>query len=284
MIVWLASYPRSGNTFLRVVFESLFNLPTYTLYDERRLAAPDLGPALPLPHDLADPRPQVPFHVERFAERPELHLVKTHGLPLDSRPAIYIVRDGREASTSYFHYHRDSLGVPVSFDDVMHGRVGFGSWGRHLSVWDPLRRPNTLLLRFEALTTDPIVQVERIAAFLGITPVGNRVPTFAELRERAPRFFRSGKTDSWRTLLTDADHVAFWELHGDEMRAFGYGDAPVLSRSVVARLQCRRRRLVSRLLETSRPYAARGFQVAQELLTPVERRLDEAPPHPRQAA
>ncbi|MGC1272993.1 MAG: sulfotransferase domain-containing protein, partial [Planctomycetaceae bacterium] len=276
MIVWLASYPRSGNTFLRLVLDSLFGLPTYTLYDERRLASPDLGPAPPLPRDLADPQPRIPFDVARFVDRPELHVVKTHGLPLDGRPAIYVVRDGREATTSYFHYHRDSLGMPAPLTDVLHGRVGFGSWGRHLAVWDPCHRPNTLLLRFESLTANPIAQVERIAAFLGVSPVGNRVPTFDELRCRAPRFFRSGRTDSWKSLFTEADHAAFWDLHGDEMRAFGYGGSPYSSRWRVSRLWRRRHRVASRFSEAARPYAAAGRRFFVDRFvhpeaTPVER-------------
>ena len=34
MIVWLASYPRSGNTFFRVVLNSVFNIKTYSIYND----------------------------------------------------------------------------------------------------------------------------------------------------------------------------------------------------------------------------------------------------------
>ena len=33
MIVWLASYPRSGNTFLRVVLHNVYGVATYVRYD-----------------------------------------------------------------------------------------------------------------------------------------------------------------------------------------------------------------------------------------------------------
>lgn len=34
MIVWLASYPRSGNTFLRVLFRHVFGIETYSVYND----------------------------------------------------------------------------------------------------------------------------------------------------------------------------------------------------------------------------------------------------------
>ena len=34
VIVWLASYPRSGNTFLRIVLHRLYGVPTYSVYDD----------------------------------------------------------------------------------------------------------------------------------------------------------------------------------------------------------------------------------------------------------
>ncbi len=34
MIVWLASYPRSGNTFFRIILNSIFGIKTYSVYDD----------------------------------------------------------------------------------------------------------------------------------------------------------------------------------------------------------------------------------------------------------
>lgn len=265
MIVWLASYPRSGNTFLRVVLGSVFGLDTFTLYDER----PELDPSQPetLPPPLTGPEPEVgiPFDVSRFAGHAQLHVVKTHGLPTDGRPAIYVVRDGREATASYFHYHRDVLQKPVTIRDVIRGRVGFGSWGRHVAQWNPQRRPNTLLLRFEELTANPIAQVERIGAFLGVAPVGRRVPTFEELHKTAPNFFRSGRTDSWKRLLSDEDHALFWDLHGSQMRTFGYGHAPTAAG--LSGLMRRPRRIIHRFSEATRDVTDASRIGARRLVT-----------------
>jgi len=265
MIVWLASYPRSGNTFLRVVLGSVFGLDTFTLYDERPEVDPAQPEVPPLPVAGTEPTVGIPFDVARFAGRAALHVVKTHGLPTDGRPAIYVVRDGREATASYFHYHRDVLQKPVALRDVIRGRVGFGSWGRHVAQWHPQRRPNTLLLRFEELTANPIAQVERIGAFLGVPPVGRRVPTFEELHRTAPNFFRSGRTDSWKKLLSDEDHSLFWDLHGSQMRAFGYGEAPAATG--LSGLLQQPRRIMHRLSEATRDVTDAGRVNARRWVT-----------------
>ena len=46
MIVWLASYPRSGNTFLRLVLHRLFGVPTYSVYEDHDPVALRVGPEL----------------------------------------------------------------------------------------------------------------------------------------------------------------------------------------------------------------------------------------------
>ncbi len=46
MIVWLASYPRSGNTFLRLVLHRLFGVPTYSVYEDDDPVAQRVGPEL----------------------------------------------------------------------------------------------------------------------------------------------------------------------------------------------------------------------------------------------
>jgi hypothetical protein len=270
MIVWLASYPRSGNTFLRVVLGAVFGLDTYTVYDERPEAEPGGKSVPPLPPAHDEPAVGYPFDVARFADRSELHLVKTHDPPRDARPAIYVVRDGRGATASYFHYQRDVLRRPAPLTEIIRGRVGFGSWGWHVAQWAPYRRPNTLLLRFEELTANPIAQVERIGAFLGLSPIGRRVPTFEELHRTAPHFFRNGRNDSWKSIFGDAEHELFWALHGEEMRAFGYEGGPRLERSMLLRP----RRALLRISEATRPIADAGRAAVRHVLgrtAPVRR-------------
>jgi Sulfotransferase domain len=54
---------------------------------------------------LASPDDWSRFYVEATASS-TLHLVKTHLPPRDDQRAIYVVRDGRGAVVSYYHFNR----------------------------------------------------------------------------------------------------------------------------------------------------------------------------------
>ena len=81
MVIWLASFPRSGNSYFRVVSKTLFDQEIYSVYPEnnKQVSAGEL---------------------EAMMQENKVYLVKTHELPPDSSPAIYLVRDGRDALVS----------------------------------------------------------------------------------------------------------------------------------------------------------------------------------------
>ena len=70
MIVWVASFPRSGNTFLRIVLNRLYGVRTSTVYDVDGVAA-RLGA------DLIGFEER-PAAVEAMREAQEVYFVKTH--------------------------------------------------------------------------------------------------------------------------------------------------------------------------------------------------------------
>ncbi|MGC1275433.1 MAG: sulfotransferase domain-containing protein [Planctomycetaceae bacterium] len=221
MLVWLASYPRSGNTFLRIILREVFGVETYSLYRETEETCPVAAGGMDR-QETDGPSAGDPYDVARYADRAELDVVKTHHPPFDDRQAIYVIRDGREAISSYFHYLRDIDHKDSDMLAVIAGLVSFGSWGDHVRRWDPLSRPNTLLLRFERLVADPIGHIPLLAEFLDIAPIGDRIPTFEELHQIAPKFFRSGRTDSWRSQFSPNELSLLEALHGDVLAEYGY--------------------------------------------------------------
>src|SRR5262249_46412588 len=95
MIVWLASYPRSGNTFLCVVLHNVYGVPTYSVYDDDDPVAQRVGPAL------VGYRPK-PVARALMTDGPDTYFIKTHKRrKADRYPAIYLVRDGRDAVVSH---------------------------------------------------------------------------------------------------------------------------------------------------------------------------------------
>jgi hypothetical protein len=154
----------------------------------------------------------------------ELWLVKTHDVPPAEDKAIYIMRDGREASVSYVNWLRRYLRQDVDLFDVIAGAVHFGSWSDHIAAWSPLERKGTLLLKFEDLVTTPDSYISILADFLERTPIAQSLPTFAQMHAINPAFFPSGKKDSWKKSFSEDLHIFYWLIHRDTMIRYGYDD------------------------------------------------------------
>ena len=216
--VWIASYPRSGNTFLRIILETVFQLPSYSLYyvegqSHRDPSAEALQQAPRLPRNWRDAMVQDP-------QAPPV-LIKTHGPPDDDGPAIFIVRDGHAAIHSYYHYHRKFAFEQPSLTEVIAGACQFGSWSDHYRAWRPKTRPGTLLLRYDELVGRVEQTISRLAEFLNLTPAGGRLPAFEELQRKLPGFFRRGPNTDYLQEWSSAQLALFNELHGGAMEDLG---------------------------------------------------------------
>jgi hypothetical protein len=154
-------------------------------------------------------------------------LIKTHDAPEDTGPAIFIVRDGRAAINSYFHYHKKFAFEQPSLTEVIAGACQFGSWSDHYWSWRPKSRPNTLLLQYDDLVDRPEQTIERIAQFLRVTPGQGKLPAFEELQKRLPAFFRRGRNTDYVAEWSAAHMALFNQLHGRTMEDLGWAVEPV---------------------------------------------------------
>jgi hypothetical protein len=235
MVVWIASYPRSGNTLVRMLFRYGFGLSTYSIFDDPMLvregSATTVG-HLPLPGD-----------PEELAGGKELYLVKTHRLEdaASPHPAIYIARDGRDALVSCAHYQLRYGGsrlvrrvlerLPRSLRDAAFRRalarmiddVRFGGWSRNVGTWHARGSP-TVTVRYEDLLRAPLEVLRAACTEIGVDARGpsSDLPSFQSLSERWPGMFRRGVAGAWRDEMPDDMHEAFWRRHSDGMRLLGY--------------------------------------------------------------
>lgn len=155
----------------------------------------------------------------------ELFCVKTHDVPIDQGKAICIVRDGRSASYSYWHYQRDfGRREDATLADTLIGFTPFGSWSDHLDAWNPMERPYTLLLRYEQLLAEPEEQIRRISDFLELPPLHPWKNDFDQLHQLDPRFFRKGSNEP-SVDYNEAEDSLFWLLHASWMSRLGYAPA-----------------------------------------------------------
>jgi Sulfotransferase domain len=238
MITWLASYPRSGNTLLRTVLNSTFGLTSYSLYDDLSDIAQDEELRDAVGHKSHGLTQQHFYESARTSS--ETFFVKTHDAPPDDSKAIYVIRDGRSAVVSYFHYFKNFTQADVTLQDVIAGACNYGSWSNHVDEWEPQTRANTLLLRFEDLVLQPSKEIDKIAQFIGIPPINYNTPEFSSMNAVNPKFFRGGSDSKNIDELISPDLELFWLLHNQTMKIMGYGfQKPELSTAFAKELMAK---------------------------------------------
>ncbi|MCB0806058.1 MAG: glycosyltransferase [Bacteroidales bacterium] len=225
-MIWLASFPRSGNTFVRNILFEVYGIESSTFHY------------------------QVDYTIDHDYDK--FVFVKTHELPDllvpadKSIPAVYIVRDGRDAMVSMAHHRKDII-VPGSdfYQNLKEAIIAdkgsfFGGWSENVSQW--IKRAD-IVIRYEDLLADPIACVERIRHLHNLPePDRDKLPTFEKLkfgipkygakrdinisesekRDQANRFFRKGKKGTWKEEMPDELHDLFWSYHGETMIKLGY--------------------------------------------------------------
>lgn len=208
-IIWIASYPRSGNTWMRAFLNSLFKVmrdPSSEEIDINRIEegslvenAAALYPrflgkpvSAATPAEIAAARPRVQAALVESAGRPiylKTHNANAldHGSPLInmgvSLGAIYIVRNPLDVAISYAHLSNAPVdqvidrmatsgwGVESSREKGLEKvRVVMGSWSENVASWTGRPHPAVLVVRYEDMVEKPRATFARIAHHLGATP------------------------------------------------------------------------------------------------------------------
>ncbi|MEO8012315.1 MAG: sulfotransferase domain-containing protein [Dokdonella sp.] len=257
-IVWLASYPKSGNTWLRAFLANLVanrsepvpinDLPRYA-DDEAR---PDLfgamagRPSSELTFEqISQLRPRV--HAEIAARTSGTRFVKTHNMAgsVDDHPlhnwdvtvgAITVVRNPLDVAVSMTHHFGIDLDTAIerlgnehvaTANDALFVTQVIGSWSMHVKSWADFDRERFLLLRYEDLVEKPVKAFTRIARLIGA----------GHDRERIQRAIGHAR---FRTLASMEKSGGFIEARDRGTRFFRKGQVnewrEALSREQVARV------------------------------------------------
>jgi hypothetical protein len=216
-IIWLASYPKSGNTWLRAFLANYLSnaqralpindLPNHILGDNmiaHYVQYSGLKPEQLDRETVAKLRPRV--HRWLAASRPEDVFVKTHnviaridGVPLitpeATAGAIYVVRNPFDVAISFTHHYQvtldraiESLAEPNYFLPAQSSQVEqyLGSWGRHVTSWTKAPGLTCHLMRYEEMTAAPLKAFGDLVRFLGLPPDMDRLKravAFSDFKE-----------------------------------------------------------------------------------------------------
>lgn len=231
MNCWLASFPRSGNTYFRNILFYVYGIESSTWHHEKEY---------PVDDDYA-----------------EFKFVKTHLLPNElipsdpSIPAIYLVRDGRDAMVSIAHHRKDLVMPGSDFEEnLLEAIVAaegsfFGGWSHNVSTW--LERAQ-LVIKYEDLVADPVATFKRVENLIAMPPSNwSNLPGFEEMKKGKPqyggvskitdpkfnpdtfseKFFRKGKSGGWKEEMSSEMQDLFWNYHGHMMESLGYDNHKV---------------------------------------------------------
>lgn len=228
-LIWLASYPKSGNTWMRSFLHNLLRNPVKPVpldeLDRFCLGESDADwyrqrSTVPLedmsPEDFA--RLRIAVHRDFTEAFPDSVFVKTHnflgewcGQPLHNMDvtagAIYIVRNPLDVALSMGPHFGltideviDQLADETTSTAMTAGHIPelHSSWSTHVRSWTQHPNPQLLVLRYEDLLDKPRKHFKRVADFLGLKPGAERL-------DRAIRF------SSFKMLKAQEEREGFKE-------------------------------------------------------------------------
>ena len=216
-IVWIASYPRSGSTWVRIFLHHLMKTIAGVPPGDNDLARlhestrPEAAHVSLFEKFLGKPvkdadwreivavRPQVQSAIAERAER--MVLIKTHSamgrihdMPTinlaASAGAIYIVRNPLDIAVSL------APTAGISIDDAItvmetpqfanrtteHAAFEmWGSWSEHVESWTGKKQSPVLVVRYEDMLADPIAAFLRVTGHLRESPAPGQVAKAVEL-------------------------------------------------------------------------------------------------------
>ena len=212
-IIWLASYPKSGNTWLRAF------LANYFLNPSEPLPVNDLykfcyGDGFLFLYEEAAGKPKEELTEDELRQlRPQMHrfiadagpadkFVKTHnyigeegGIPLITPEvtagAVYVVRNPLDVAISVAHHYQVDFDRAIEILNTPH-RVLYGdpdlqlpdivgTWTQHVRSWTEAPGLNPHVIRYEDMQAKPGPTFRALAKFLG-------VPVEPKRLRRAVRF------------------------------------------------------------------------------------------------
>ncbi|MEY8849453.1 sulfotransferase domain-containing protein [Psychroserpens sp. XS_ASV72] len=234
--VYLVSYPKSGNTWLRFLIGNIisddFNFTNMNslIPDIYKIRNKDLkkfeSPRILKSHEYFDPR---------------------------YKKVVYIVRDPRSVCVSYYEYLKkmnkikDNLSMDVFVDNYIKGNYDpYGSWKENVGSWMGSCKDSDkfLLVRYEDLKEDTSKHLRNILNFMNIDYTEEKLScaieksSFKKMRaneienkkqikalknsRQNMHFVRKGETNEWMKTLSQENQNKICEAFESTLKDLGY--------------------------------------------------------------
>jgi hypothetical protein len=198
--IWLASYPKSGNTWVRIFLSALLtgkepdinNLATNLIISDRQLIDSTLGfSSSDIPEDDYLPYRTRMYNAYSKAHKQEYILCKVHDActlkgkvlftPAITRGTVYILRNPFDMVASTANHHSVSIEQALDYicssdhalakkSTKLNSQISqhMGTWSQHLQSWENVHHEYMLLVKYEDLVNNSLQAFSKIAAYINI--------------------------------------------------------------------------------------------------------------------
>ncbi len=229
----LASYPRSGSTWLRTMI-------TNVVYPE----------AMGNPQITNKVIPGIKLgNFFQALKSPAPHILKTHSnyYPLRKHRALYLMRDARHAVLSLFRYTTTRQNIDMPYEvwfSLYKNRYLGPRWDDNVRSWlspgnNTRMNPDIFYLKYEDMQEDPKAVLKEVCDYFQIPYNEDALTRAIELtsvnnlrnwetiikgrfKNENASFYRGGRSNEWATLLTDSQREEFLALHENALKMANY--------------------------------------------------------------
>ena len=235
--VFLVSYPKSGNTWLR------FLISNYLTDNQGDLS--DIQEIVPDIHR--------PINLNSINQLQRPRFIKSHkpfsqqfGVDLSANypKVIYLVRDARDVAVSEYFYCQKlgKISLDTTFKDFVRQNFGnifsFDIWSNHVNFWLDNAPSKFLLIKYEEMHDNTLEKLIDVLEFAGIHVDKNKAIVAVEaskfekmkaatqkaqnLSEDLKPIARTGKVGDWQNFFDDELMSEFIEIYGSTLKRLGY--------------------------------------------------------------
>lgn len=227
--VFLVSYPKSGNTWMRFVLSNLLKKSSDETIDF---------------HSAIDYVPELSVHNEKVNQLERPRIIKSHETYNKLFPkVVYLIRDPRDVYVSYYHYLLKRLPPGTTFKEFLRmDDLHPSRWHIHVKSWQ--NQPGVRVFKYETLLENPVEEVLKITEYIGLdkdsadVEAAVKASSFDKMKEienkngrpfkdeeakkLATPFMRKGQKGDWKSYFSEDDIRFLWDEAGEVMKKYDY--------------------------------------------------------------